>query len=240
MTDFVRDTIKYGFILLVTGLAAGISLAPIYKMTKPIISKLEADKNTIALKELFPDGKKFEKWQLSYDKVTTVKDDKDIIIGFTFKISAKGYGGFINILAGIDEQGYLKGIRVLSHTETPGLGAKIVEVKKDKSIWDVFSNTKTEEKENQIPWFQKQFEGKLINALILVKRTPLEMEDSIQAITGATITSRAIVQSIKKMGERIIADLNKKKLDEQNMEIDEWQKKWPSSDVNISEASDVF
>ena len=44
----------------------------------------------------------------------------------------QGYGGTIRLLLGIDAQGVLTGVRVLSHSETPGLGDKI---QTNKSDW---------------------------------------------------------------------------------------------------------
>lgn len=47
------------------------------------------------------------------------------VTGVAFETSRKGYSGDIRLLLGIDENGKLLGVRVLSHTETPGLGDKI-------------------------------------------------------------------------------------------------------------------
>jgi Predicted NADH:ubiquinone oxidoreductase, subunit RnfG len=76
------------------------------------------------------------------------------------------------MLVGFDFKGEIKGIKILSQEETPGLGAKIDEIK--------FGEKK--------PWFLQQFEGRLAGEL--------DLRD-IQAITGATISSKAVLEGVK-------------------------------------------
>jgi len=91
------------------------------------------------------------------------------IIGYTFVATGRGYGGPINIFVGIDPDYSIKDIEVLSHTETPGLGNKI-----------------TDEP------FRKQFEGLLVDDIALSRDG-----GKIDAITGATISSRAVAEAIQ-------------------------------------------
>ncbi|MCG8401928.1 MAG: RnfABCDGE type electron transport complex subunit G, partial [Firmicutes bacterium] len=84
--------------------------------------------------------------------------------------SPDGYGGEIRLMVGFDTEGVVTGTSVLSHTETPGLGAKM-----------------TEES------FQAQFRG------IDPAREPLAVVKdggTIDALTAATISSRAFVEAI--------------------------------------------
>jgi len=48
------------------------------------------------------------------------------VLGTAFEISAPGYGGWIDIMVGVTEADAISGIRIISHNETPGLGANIV------------------------------------------------------------------------------------------------------------------
>jgi len=92
----------------------------------------------------------------------------------------KGYSSYIHILASVDKNFILKKISVLGHGETPGLGDEI-------------------EKE----YFQKQFEGKTVDTLVVIKG---ETPDKIQAITGATISSRAVTEDGVRNGIKLLKE----------------------------------
>ncbi|MBI5206519.1 MAG: RnfABCDGE type electron transport complex subunit G [Candidatus Firestonebacteria bacterium] len=240
MTNFVKDLLKYSLILFLLTSITVLLLVPVYKMTKPVISKIEFEKNKNAINELFPDGKFFEMIKLTKDTVNIIRDKNNTIIGFVYNVKANGYGGPIFIVAGITPSGYIKGIRILSHTETPGLGARIVEVKKETYIWEIFSNSNTESVKNKLPWFQKQFDGLKIQSLLLVKKKTDENQEAVEAVTGATISSRAVVKTIKGVGERILKEINKKLLENVHVPNEGVIKNWQNKGVNITEASEYL
>ena len=91
------------------------------------------------------------------------------ITGYTFIAKGQGYGGEISILVGINTDFAIKKITIISNTETPGLGKKISE-----------------------NLFIDQFAGLSSNEISLVKDG-----GNIDAITGATISSRAVVNAVK-------------------------------------------
>jgi len=93
----------------------------------------------------------------------------DDIAGYTFIASGSGYSGVISMLVGINIDYTIRDVAVLSHTETPGLGSKI-----------------TEEA------FTAQFIGLGTDEIILSKDN-----GKIDAITGATISSRAATEAIQ-------------------------------------------
>jgi len=95
------------------------------------------------------------------------------LVGTAFKVVAPdGYSGNIEVMVGIEPNDQLHGIEILSHAETPGLGARIIE-----------------------PAFKNQFKGKsLDNADWRVKKDGGQFDQ----ITGATISPRAIVKAVKK------------------------------------------
>jgi len=88
----------------------------------------------------------------------------------------KGYSGEIKLLVGIDSHGEITGVRVNSHTETPGLGDKI---QTNKSDWILSFDGKTYQAEQDKIWDVKKDGG------------------NFDAFTGATITPRAVIHSIK-------------------------------------------
>ena len=97
-------------------------------------------------------------------------------------------------MVGITDDGTIQGIKILSQNETPGLGSNIDEVVEDKTVWTAFS--KEEKGATPKPWFQEQFRGKSINNL-----------DQIETITGATISSAAVIVSIKEKVEIILKEI---------------------------------
>ena len=91
-------------------------------------------------------------------------------IGMVFTASAKGYVGDVTVMVGIGADGKVTGIEILSHDETPGLGA---------------NSTK--------PEFKNRFVGK--SGVLMVSKTSNEGQN-VQAITAATITSKAVTSAV--------------------------------------------
>ena len=89
-------------------------------------------------------------------------------VGYAFMTNGRGYGGKIGILVGLETSRALRGIRVISHQETPGLGAKITNAD-----------------------FLDQFAGLVPDQLVLARDG-----GAIDAITGATISSRAVAEGV--------------------------------------------
>ena len=124
-----------------------------------------------ALKEIFPDAGSFKAKKcgdMDYFEVSRSGG----LTGYCINVTAKGYGGPISALVGIDPEGTIKGIRILAMCETPGAGARINEVTAG-------------EKE---PWFLRQFVGKRAGEITLKK--------DIDAVSGATISSRAVTDAV--------------------------------------------
>jgi electron transport complex protein RnfG len=96
--------------------------------------------------------------------------------GYAFIASGSGYGGDIDILVGLDSDFKIKDISILTQTETPGLGARITESA-----------------------FTDQFKGLSADEVALKSNNGM-----IDAITGATISSKAVVDAVKKKMTEII------------------------------------
>ncbi len=156
-------------ILFIIASLSGFLLSYIYSTTKPIIKKNEKIKEQNNLKILMPDIKNFEKIN-NYFKVY---GNNNKVIGYVFKTSAKGYSSEVVCNVGINSEGKVTGVIIISEAETPGLGSKIEEVREG-------------EKE---PYYLAQYKGKNENEINF---------ENIQAISGATISSRAVLNSVKK------------------------------------------
>ena len=104
-------------------------------------------------------------------------------VGIAFQVTGSGFQGKILLMVGV-ETDFLKltGIKVLEQIETPGLGTKIVEDPSNKL--------------NPF-WFPDQFKGiQTEPEITVVKNKQPEKPTEIQAITGATISSKSIVKII--------------------------------------------
>lgn len=142
-----------------------------------------AKKKAVAemLSTLFPDMDSFK-----YDKATGMYTifSHGTIIGHAFTAQGHGYGGAIDILIGLRPDNHtLQGIRIISQQETPGLGAKIVE-----------------------PSFLDQFKGISTDQIALARNG-----GKIDAITGATISSSAVVEGVRKAIEQKLGNQEKGK-----------------------------
>jgi electron transport complex protein RnfG len=90
-------------------------------------------------------------------------------IGFAFLAVGKGYGGDIDILVGLEDETTLKGIAVIAHAETPGLGDKIL-----------------------APDFTDRFVGVDIADVAVP-----DEGGKIDAITGSTISTKAVIDAVR-------------------------------------------
>ncbi len=163
-----KEFIKLSSILCVITLVAALLLAGVNKLTAPRIAEAEVKATEEAMKKIIPAADSFVKLN---ENVSAAKSG-DAVIGYCAKVSTTGYGGEISMMVGLDTEAYLYGIEILSHSETAGLGAKIIE-----------------------DGFKSQFIGK--NYLLEVVKNPTDSPDQFTAITGATISSRAIAKGIE-------------------------------------------
>jgi|TARA_B110000116_G_scaffold252456_1_gene248354 electron transport complex protein RnfG len=109
--------------------------------------------------------------------INLARDQGKIIAAIIPAIAPDGYSGNIGMMIGVNIDGTLAGVRVLTHTETPGLGDK-VDLK--KSDWILSFNGKSLSYPRLDGWAVKKDGG------------------DFDAFTGATITPRAVVQAVKR------------------------------------------
>lgn len=175
--------LQLGVILMIFCVIATGILAFVNSVTEPKIEALKAEESIKSREELIPDCD-FEEVVLrdgfSYF-IATDKESKELK-GYTFTAQKKGYGSVIKTMAGLDPEFRVIGIKIVDQSETPGLGANCT----NKS-------------------FTSQFAGKTPEQLAVDKDG-----GPIKSLSGATITSRAIVASLAEEIEAIKADLAKK------------------------------
>ena len=180
----MRDIVRYVVVLTTVCVVAASALAVVYAVTKGPIAEAERQEKLKAIREVLnpkpensPDEDTFESptAKTFYQGRNAAKELTGLALAVT---SPDGYSGNIDLMMGINpSDGKITGIYVLKHLETPGLGSKI----KDDS-------------------FQGQFIGKAIIAgqgesdpNFIVKKDG----GSVEAISGATISSRAVAKALR-------------------------------------------
>ena len=183
----MKELIKSTILLTVTCLVAAGLLAAVYGVTKPKIDENKVRKEIDALCQMVPEPKVWV--GVSKDGVEILRANEGVTDGLTVdgvetwigrsedgreicrivKSSARGYSSTIKMLVAVGPDGSCQAVTVLEQSETPGLGVNV-----------------TSEK------FLTQFKGKTLNEMNLTKDG-----GKIDAITGATISSKAAVKAAR-------------------------------------------
>lgn len=191
---------KHAIVLGGFSLAATLLLAVAYGLTKEPIEQSALEDLRHSLEQVIPAS--IYDNNPAADTVQLQIDGKSLLVyraskanhvtGVAFETSRKGYSGEIRVLLGIDENGKLLGVRVLKHTETPGLGDKIEVTRSD---WITRFTGKSLGDPPDAQWAVKKDGG------------PFDQ------FAGATITPRAVVNGIRD-GLRLFAANRKTLLEE--------------------------
>ena len=127
--------------VVVTCVVAAAGLAATYAVTKDRIAEQDLLAQESSLKSAMPDGESFEEvtdeavlsaataaaGDVQVNGVFVALDDAGEEIGWGLRLGSRGYGGYAQLVIGLDTSGSVTGVSVLSHGETPGLGTKVVE-----------------------------------------------------------------------------------------------------------------
>lgn len=186
------DWLKFPIVLAVIGLLSASSLAGLYKLTLPQKEALKVKQTEEALFAVVPGAREFDSIEEADPELPVyyvAKDENGKTTGYAVGGEGQGYGGPISIMVGVDPSFKITGIKIFAQKETPGLGDKIVEVLSKKTWKTVLTGTSPDESTLR-PYFQVQFENK--NVPLKLKRNGGEIE----AITGATISSQAVVNAV--------------------------------------------
>jgi len=192
----IPERAKYPVVIALICLVAAGGLAVTFALTQDRIAASKQGELDAALKAVLP-ALDVEQVPLSDGRTAYVgRDGAGDPIGYAAIGSAQGYSSRIEVMVGVDPTMRILGIRVLAQQETPGLGERTREVPPTKSLWragaDLFTGVEPEP--GREPPFQAQFRGKGKGQLALTSK-PGAM-DGISQLTGATITSRAVVAAV--------------------------------------------
>ena len=184
----MKETIRLPLILGLTTIIAAGALALVSSKTKPKIEAQRRKELQESLAEALPAAVqgvlvpvKNKEGQIEY-YIGYAHPDTTGLVGYIVTARGTGYSSTIETLVGVDTSGVIQGLKILFQQETPGLGAKIQEIR--------YGEKK--------PWFQVQFIHKRYDRLAVDKDG-----GDIRSVTGATISSRAVTNSVRKAIEEL-------------------------------------
>lgn len=179
-----NEFVQLGGILCAITLVVALALGAVNAVTAGPIAEQNAQKIKDSLENVMPGA---ESEQIDVPEGTTVttetknatsvtilsaykmtKDGADA--GYCVQVTPKGFGGVLTMIVGINADGTIAGAKVTSHSETPGLGAK----------------------SQADPNWITQYAGQTADGQLQVTKDG----GTINAITGATITSRAVTDGV--------------------------------------------
>lgn len=162
-----------GTLFVITAIVS-VLLALVNMVTKPTIDRLAAEKKQAAMEQVMP-GAEFvpiDNLPQGIDGLVEMQLAKSAegIQGYCVQVTTNGFGGAIDMMVGVDSSGAVTGVSILSMSETAGLGARAKE-----------------------STFTDQYAGR--TGEIGVSKTSADPQN-IQAISGATITSKAVTLGV--------------------------------------------
>ena len=148
-------------------------VAGVNALTKDRIAKNEQQVINQTIREAFPEGeskitqiKNISFKDTSVNAVYKIAENEDLE-GYSVICAPKGFGGEIKMMVAFDSSKSIKAVRIMNHSETPGIGDKIVNP--------------------EYASFTEQFNG---------KNNELKFGDGIDKISGSTKSSNAVLNGI--------------------------------------------
>ena len=172
-------------LFLITFITA-LLLGFVNQVTAPQIAKNNEATRAAAMAEVIPDAEFVEaepsevpapdKETPAIQNIYEAQKDGETV-GYCMEVLPSGFGGTLTVVVGINTDGTVAGAKVTSHAETPGLGAKA----QSDPTWIV------------------QFAGQAADGSLAVTKDG----GTINSITGATITSRAVTLAVNTAGSYV-------------------------------------
>ena len=182
----MNKRIKMLLIMTLFACISGGVLSLVYLYSAPLIEANMLEEQRRSIYEVVPEAKSYDERTAEDTKYFECSDESGAVVGYALPAQGNGYQGVIKLMIGLSpDLSEITGISILEQVETPGLGGRISE--------------KT---------FQEQFRGvKTEPEVEYVKNQKPESDNEIQAVTGATISSRSVVtiinRSVKKFQQAL-------------------------------------
>lgn len=194
----LKEIVKPTLVLFLVCAVVTGALAYVNEVTAPIIVENEKLVKQEAMISVLPGATAFSAPKTAEqlkkdgfsvgDGIVSLYEAKDV--GYVVEILTQGYGGTINMLVGVDQEKNIKGVKLVSHEETPGLGAKTAST-----------------------GFTGQYLGAIPSDGFKVVRGAARADGEIAAVSGATISSRAVTQGVADAAELVSSIIDNVKED---------------------------
>ncbi len=165
----MRDIIRLSLTLALVGILSAGLLTVVHGITEPIIAERQEEEYRQALESYFPGFASFETEEIEDDRFDLIYDGDGNLKGIMSTSVAMGYEGDIVYNLAVDAEGNIVGLRVVAHSETPGIG-------------DVITTES----------FKEQFYGKSFD-------DPITANEDIDIVSGATVSTVAITNSVRRV-----------------------------------------
>ena len=177
-----------GTALLATVLLAAGDLSTREAIAMRKAEDLQAMLTQVIPSDIYDNNLLSDKFELAEKEIYQARMESKVS-AVAFEVFEPGYSGVITLIMSVSSEGKLLGVRVISHTETPGLGDKMETA---RSNWILSFDGRSLNKENEKNWAVKKDGGEF------------------DQFTGATITPRAIIKAVK--GGLVFFKNNKQRL----------------------------
>jgi electron transport complex protein RnfG len=170
-----NNLVKLVLTLTIIGIVSAVSLAFVYEWTIPYINEVQARKQKKAVFAVLPGADEYK--EVHKDGVNFFEgySESGQRVGVAIIATGGGFQGMIDVMVGTDTQTEkIYGIKILSHMETPGLGARITEAE-----------------------YKNNFKNKPFEDYDVVKGIAKDEYDVV-AISGATISSTKVTNIVEK------------------------------------------
>jgi len=181
----LREILKPAISLFVICIVVSAALGFTYSGTKDVIEErmlldeIAARKEVLSTAETFEADEKLDDVVKSKPELSMVKEaykglKGETVEGYVLTAVSKGYGGNVKVIVGVVSNKTITGVKIVEHSETPGLGAKA-----------------------EKPEFLSQFVNITPKETFKVVKGNKAKTEEIDAISSATITSRAVTNAVQ-------------------------------------------
>lgn len=162
------------------------ALALTNSFTAEKITENEEQKKVESMQTVLPDAADFNEIAIEGGELYEGTDESGNIVGYAISTASSGYGGQVKVMTGIDPNGFIIGVDVFyNDDETPGLG----------------KNTSNES-------FTSQYQGLCVDEDIVVSKDNISGNaQTVDAVTSATISSRAVTAAVNKAGKIFVDNI---------------------------------
>jgi len=215
-----KNSIKMVLAIFAFSFIAALTISFVHQKTEEAITANALEAKQMSLSNVLSEGSTAKVDTLDgFGEFWTEFDENGKVIGYAFVGAARGYSGTIRFFCGINLNGKINGLSIISQSETPGLGARITEVLSNArfpfGLWQKGSE--------EINWFAEQFRGISATNEIEINRNVAEWHElsatqkdelikrnEITLITGSTITVRAIKDELSVRAQKLMAMLEER------------------------------